>query len=152
MFTTKTPASFISSVFNMKADVYIQQNTQDKDTGAIKREWVYNKTVLCKAEPIKMRGASVATDNKGFAKTANSDYNEKMQLRLYCFELMSKRWRIQNIRTNDGQQIYVEIDKYDQPDTIFEVTGSHAVVDPFGKIAYYEAALLRSEVQSDDKA
>ena len=57
-----------------------------------------------------------------------------MQLRLYCFELMSKRWRIQNIRTNDGQQIYVEIDKYDQPDTIFEVTGSHAVVDPFGKI------------------
>ena len=56
MFTNKTPASFISSVFNMKADVYIQQNTQDKDTGAIKREWVYNKTVLCKAEPVKMRG------------------------------------------------------------------------------------------------
>jgi hypothetical protein len=152
MISSKTPASFVGSLFNMKADVYIQQNVQDKDTGAIKRQWIYNRTIQCKVEPLKMRGASVVTDNKGFAKTANSDYNEKMQLRLYCFELMSKRWRIQNIRSSDGEQIFVEIDKYDQPDTIFEVTGSHGVVDAFGKIAYYEAALLRSEVQDDSQS
>ena len=80
------------------------------------------------------------------------NYDEKMQLKMYCFELMSKRWRIQNIRTSDNQQIFIEIDKYDQPDTIFEVTAAHAVLDPFGKIGYYEAVLLRSEVQTDVQA
>jgi hypothetical protein len=152
MFNTKTPASFMWSLFNMKADVYIQQNVQDKDTGAIKREWLYNRTIQCKIDPVKMRGASTKSDNKSFGNTSDLNYDEKMQLKMYAFELMSKRWRIQNIRTSDNQQIFIEIDKYDQPDTIFEVTGSHAIMDPFGKIAYYEAVLLRSEVQDDNKA
>jgi len=152
MFGSRTAASFTSSVFNMRADVYIQQNVQDKDTGAIKRQWLYNRTIQCKIDPVKMRGASTRSDNKSYGNTADLNYDEKMQLKMYCFELMSKRWRIQNIRTSDNQQIYVEIDKYDQPDTIFEVTGSHAIMDPFGKIAHYEAVLLRSEVQDDNQA
>ena len=151
MFSSRTPASFIASVFNMKADIYIQQNVQDKDTGAIKRQWIYNKTIDCKIEPVKMRGASTKSDNKSFGKSKDLNYDEKMQLRMYVFELMSKRWRIQNIRTSDGQQIFVEIDKYDQPDTIFEVTAAHAMLDPFGKIAYYSAVLLRSEAQDDSQ-
>ena len=71
---------------------------------------------------------------------------------MYCFELLSKRWRVQNIRTSTNEQIFIEIDKYDQPDTVFEVTGSHAILDPFGKIGYYEAVLVRAEVQDDNKA
>lgn len=142
----------MGSIFNMTADVYIQKNVQDKDTGAIKREWLYDKTIQCKVDPVKMKGASTRTDNKSFGKTADLTYDEKMQLKMYCFELMSKRWRIQNIRTSDNQQIFIEIDKYDQPDTIFEVTAAHAIMDPFGKIGYYEAVLLRSEVQDDSQA
>ena len=34
MFTTKASGSFAASLFNMTADVYVQQNVQDKDTGA----------------------------------------------------------------------------------------------------------------------
>jgi hypothetical protein len=136
----------------MKADIYVQQNAQDPNTGAITRQWVYDRTVQCKISTLKMRGASTSGDNKAFDKGPDHDYNEKMQLKIYCFELLSKRWRIQNIRTSDNQQVFIEIDKYDQPDTIFEVTGSHAVLDPFGKVGYYEAVLLRTELQDDNKA
>jgi len=152
MFTSKTNGSFADSVFNMKADIYIQENVQDPGTGSIKRQWLYDRTIQCKVDPIKMRGASTRTDNKSFGKSSDLTYDEKMQLKMYGFELLSKRWRVTNIRTSTNEQIFVEIDKYDKPDTIFEVTASHAVMDPFGKIAYYEAVLLRSEVQDDNQA
>jgi hypothetical protein len=151
MFTSKTNGSFAGSLFNMKADIYIQENVQDS-TGAIKRQWLYDRTVQCKIDPVKMRGASTRSDNKSFGRSSDLNYDEKMQLKMYGFELLSKRWRVTNIRTSTNEQIFVEVDKYDRPDTIFEITASHAVLDPFGKIAYYEAVLLRSEVQDDSQA
>jgi hypothetical protein len=152
MFNKNVANSFIGSVMNMSADVYTQQNVQDPNTGAIKRQWVYDHTIQCKIEPVKMKGASTKTDNKTFAKTSDMNYDEKMQLKMYCFELMSKRWRIENIRSSDNKSIFVEIDKIDSPDTKFEVTASHVILDPFGKVAYYEAVLLRTELQDDNQA
>jgi len=152
MFTTGTNGSFVASLFNMTADIYVQQNVQDPNTGAIVRQWNYDRTVQCKIDPVKAKGTSSRSDNKVFSKGSDQDYDEKMQLRMYCFELLSKRWRIQNIRTSSNEQVFVEIDKYDQPDTTFEVTGSHAILDPFGKIGYYEAVLVRTEVQDDTQA
>jgi hypothetical protein len=137
-------SSFMASIMNMKADVYTQTNTQDPSTGAIKRQWVYSHTIQCKVEPIKV--------NKAFDKTADANYTEKLQLRLKGLELLSKRWRIQNIRSSDRKKVFIEIDKAGQPDTIFEVTAAHAVLDPFAKIAYYEAVLLRTELQDDSQA
>ena len=67
-----------------------------------------------------------------------------------CLTPMSKRWRVSAIRSNDGKQIFFEIDRYDTPDTIFEVTASHAVLDPFGRISYYEVTLQRVHVQNDN--
>lgn len=143
-------ASVMSSIMNMKADVYEQEYSQDKNTGAVLRSWVYSKTIQCKIEPIKVGGASTRTDNKVFKGGIEGDYNEKLQLRIKCNELLSKRWRIENIRSSDNKQIFVEIDRYGEPDTIFEVTSSHATADPFGRIAYYEAVLLRVQVQDND--
>ena len=143
-------ASFIASVMNMTADIYVQQNIQDPTTGSISRQWVYSKTMQCKIEPIKVGGSSTRGDNRIFDKTAEGTYTEKMQLKLKGLQLLSKRWRIENIRSSDGKQVYVEIDKLDQPDTKFEVTSSHAVLDPFGKISYYEAIVTRVQVQDDD--
>jgi hypothetical protein len=152
MFNKNAANSFIGSVLNMSADIYSQQNIQDSNTGAIVRSWVYLKTIQCKIEPVKMRGASTRTDNKSFGKGSDLNYDEKMQLKMYCFELMSKRWRIENIRTSDGHTIFIEIDKINTPDTKFEITAAHAIIDPFGKAAYYEAVLLRSELQDDSQA
>lgn len=138
---------------NMTAQVYTQQNYQDANTGAVSREWLYSKEILCKIEPIKTRGTSTKGDNKVFDKSNNSQgsYNESLQLKIKCLEMLSKRWRIHHVRSSDNQQVFFEIDKYDQPDTIFEVTASHSVLDPFGKIIYYEAVLQRAPIQDNDK-
>jgi hypothetical protein len=151
MFNKNSSNSFIGSVLNMSADIYTQQNVQDPDTGAIKRSWVYSKTIQCKISPVKMKGASTKSDNKSFGNTSDLNYDEKVQLKMYCFELISKRWRIENIRTSNNAPIFIEIDKINNPDTKFEVTASHAILDPFGKIAYYEAVLLRTELQDDSQ-
>lgn len=152
MFNKNMRNSFMGSIMNMSADVFIQQNVQDPNTGSIQRNWVYSKTVQCKIEPVKMKGASTRTDNKTFGKGSDMSYDEKFQLKMYCFELLSKRWRVENIRSSDGNPIFIEIDKINAPDTKFEVTSSHALLDPFGKIAYYEAVLLRTELQDDTQA
>ena len=143
-------SSIMGSIMNMKADVYKQQNRQDPNTKAIIREWVYDKTIQCRIEPVKVKGASTRTDNKNFGTGVQGDYNEKVQIKMKCLELMSKRWRIENIRSSDGRAVFVEIDKIDGPDTKFGITASHAILDPFARIAYYEAVLLRVQVQDDD--
>ena len=143
-------SSVVASIMNMTADVLIQQNTQNSNTGAIGREWVYDKTIQCKVEPIKSGGASTRGDNKQFDKGTAGGYSEKLQLRVKCLELLSKRWRITNVRSSDNQQVFVETDRYGDPDTIFEVYSSHAVLDPFGKVSYFEAVLQRVPVQNND--
>jgi hypothetical protein len=146
-------SSLVASIMNMTAEVYIQQNTQNADTGAISREWVYKKELPCKIEPISSSGAGTKADGKNFSTTqsGNTVYNEGLDLKMKSMDLMSKRWRITNIRSSDGRQVFVEIDKIDQPNTIFEVVSSHAVLDPFGRISYYETTIQRVNVQDNDK-
>ncbi len=134
----------------MSADILIQQNQQSESSGVLLREWVYNKTIQCKIEPIKSGGASNRSDNKRFDIGKHNEYDEKLQLKMKCLTPFSKRWRVSGIRTNDGKQVYFEIDKYDMPDTIFDVVSSHAVLDPFGKISYYEITLQRVHIQNDN--
>jgi hypothetical protein len=144
--------SFAGSIMNMNADVYIQQNTQDPNTGEITRAWIFYQNIQCRIEPVKARGASTRTDNKTFGSSGDEEYNEKFQLKMYGQNLLSKRWRIQNIRTNHGQPVFIEIDRSGNPDTIFEVMSSHAVLDPFGTVSYYVSVLLRTELQDDSQA
>ena len=140
---------YIGSIMNMTADVLIQQNKQSEKSGTIKREWVYDQTIPCKIEPVK-GGAGSRYDNKRFDIGAHNEYDEKLQLKMKCLIPISKRWRISTVRSNDNKQVFVELDKYDTPDTVFDVTASHAVLDPFGKVAYYEVTLQRVHIQSDN--
>ena len=34
--------NLVDSILNMKMDVYVQQDVQNPDTGAIKKEWLYS--------------------------------------------------------------------------------------------------------------
>lgn len=140
--------SIIQSVMNMTADVYTQHNTQASASGTIVRKWLYDQTIPCKIEPIANGGGR--HDSKKFATGQHAGYIEQLQLKMKCLNAISKRWRIHNIRSNDGKQVYTEIDKIDSPDTIFEVLSSHAVLDPFGRISYYEVTLQRVQVQNDN--
>ena len=137
---------------NMSADIYKQQNKQSSSSGTVRREWVYDRTVRCKIEPLKSSGGGNRYDNKRFDIGKHNEYDEKLQLKMKVIVPMSKRWRVQNVRSNDGKQVYIEIDKIDAPDTIFEVISSHAVLDPFGRISYYEVTLQRVHVQNDNNS
>lgn len=141
--------SILGSIMNMSADIYVQQNQQSPESGIITRSWVYNTTIPCKIEPLKSSGGGNRYDNKKFAIGKFDEYDEKLQLKMKCFIPMSKRWRVQAIRTSDGQSVYTEIDLNENPDTIFDVSASHAVLDPFGKVAYYEVILQRVHIQDD---
>jgi len=142
--------SVIQSIMNMSVDIYTQQNSQSSNSGVITREWVYNKTIQCRIEPLKTRGSSNRADNKSFDNGKFDEYDERLQLKMKCMIPISKRWRISGIKSNDGKQVYTEIDKIDNPDTQFDVTASHAVLDPFGKISYYEVTLQRVHIQNDN--
>ena len=144
--------SVIQSIMNMSADIYKQQNKQSSSSGTVRREWVYDRTVRCKIEPLKSSGGGNRYDNKRFDIGKHNEYDEKLQLKMKVIVPMSKRWRVQNVRSNDGKQVYIEIDKIDAPDTIFEVIASHAVLDPFGRISYYEVTLQRVHVQNDNNS
>lgn len=144
------PISLVGSVMNMTANVFIQQNQQSLNSGAITREWVYDSTIRCNISPIKSSGASSKGDGKKFDSGKYNEYEEKLELKMKCLNPISKRWRISNIRSSDGNQVYTEIDRYDNPDTIFEVVSSHAVLDPFGKVSHYEITLQRVRVQNDN--
>ena len=137
--------SLIASVMNMTADVWVQKNTQS-ESGAITREWVYDKTIPCKVLPFRANTTG-RSDNKIFS--ASADYEEHMRLTIKCLEPISKRSRVTNIRANDGKSVYFEIDRYDTPPTIFDVVGSHTVLDPFGRVSYYDISIQRTAIQND---
>jgi hypothetical protein len=144
------PLSLVGSVMNMTADIFVQQNNQSPTSGVITREWAYEETIRCNISPIKSSGASSRGDGKRFNVGKNNEYEERLELKMKCLVPVSKRWRISGIRSSDGHQVYTEIDRYDNPDTIFEVIASHAVLDPFGKVSHYEITLQRVRVQNDN--
>ena len=141
--------SIIGSIMNMTSDIYIQQNSQSQ-SGIINRQWVYDQTIPCKIEPMKSGGALNRADNKAFESQGNNEYTERFQLKMKSPVQLSRRSRISNIRDNSGSIIYVEFDIYDQPAMIFEVTSSHAEIDPLGYVSYYETTLQRVLIQYDD--
>lgn len=142
--------SYIGSIMNMTADVLVQQNQQSEASGMITREWVYDRTIKCKIEPIKSGSGTNRIDNKRFDIGKHNEYDEKLQLKMKCLTPFSKRWRVTNVRSSDNKQVYFEIDRYENPDTIFDVTSSHAVLDPFGKVSYFEVTLQRVHIQNDN--
>lgn len=143
--------SIVGSIMNMSADIYVQQNSQTK-SGNVSREWVYQKTIRCKIEPIKLGGSTNRGDNKTFDVGPENRYMELFQLKIKSPVPISRRSRVTAIRDNKNGQVYKEIDRYGEPDMIFEVTASHAELDPLGQISYYETTVQRVEVQNYDTA
>ena len=134
---------------NMKCDIYIQQNDQGT-SGVIKRAWVYHSTINCRIDSVRSGKVAGQTDNKEFDSGNNSAYKENLELKLKSAIPLSKRYRISGIKTSDGESPYVELDKYNYPDTVFEIVSSHTQIDPLGKIHYYQSNIKRVQVQDND--
>ena len=54
----------IDSVLSMQLDVYRQSEIQDPDTGAIKREWTYHRTVDCHAKGVISNSSTTRSSDK----------------------------------------------------------------------------------------
>jgi hypothetical protein len=133
---------------NMTADVYVQKNYQS-DSGAVTRQWVYDKTIICRAMVPANKSGKGTGDSKTYAVGA-AGYSENLDVKMQSPERLSKRFRISGITAADGEKIFLEYDKISLEDTVFDIVSMHPVLDVFGHVSYYECNLRRAQVQNND--
>lgn len=133
------------ALLNMTCDVYIQQQTQDLEHGTINREWTFSEKIPCHIDIITTTGTSISDNNKQFGFV----YLEEEKIKMKTTQLLSKRFRITNIRNRSNEVIFLEKDKAGMPPTIFEIESHHPRLDPLGNVLFYESNLRRLQVQND---
>jgi len=134
----------IDSVLSMSLDVYRQFETQDPDTGAIVREWVYYKTVACHAKGVISNSATTRSSDK---QIFSNKYVNDQVIQVRTSEKLTAREKVTNIRDNDGNVIWNEINFPSETPTVFEVMGTTPITDPFGRVIAYSSSMKRSENQ-----
>jgi len=135
----------IDSVLSMKMDVYKQVDYQDSNTGALKREWQYDRSVYCHAKGVISNSASTRTGDK---QVLSNRYANDQILQLRTTEKISLREKITNILDSSGKAIWVEANFPTDTPTVFEVMGSTPMTDPFGTVVGYNTTVKRSENQT----
>ena len=128
----------------MKMDVYQQSEIQDSDTGAIKKEWNYAKTVNCHAKAII---SNSATSRSGNYQVFKDKYINEQIVIIRTTDMISFREKVTNIRSLDGKVIWEEINYPSNTPTVFEVIGTTPITDPYGGVLAYNTTVKRSENQ-----
>lgn len=134
----------IDSVLSMKLDVYKQVDSQDEETGAIRKYWQYYKTLDCHAKGVVSNSATTRTSDK---QIISNKYTMDQIVQVRTEFKLSLREKISNIRNSDGEYIWQELDYPNETPTVFEVIGTTPLTDPFGVVIGYNSSLKRSEVQ-----
>ncbi len=134
----------IDSVLSMKLDVYRQSEIQDPDTGAIKREWNYHRTVDCHAKGVISNSATTRSSDK---QVFDNRYKNDQQIQVRTIDRLTSREKITNIRDQHDVPIWTEINFPTETPTVFEVVGVTPITDPFGRTIGYNSAMRRSENQ-----
>jgi len=134
----------IQSVLPMKLDVYRQSDTQDPDTGSIKKEWQYYKTVDCHAKGVISNSATTRSSDK---QIFNNKYINDQIIQVRTESRLTTREKVTNIRDMNNNYIWVELDFPTETPTVFEVMGTTPITDPFGRVIGYNSSMKRSENQ-----
>jgi len=135
--------TLVDSILNMKMDVYVQEDIQDENTGAIKKEWTYSRTVACYAKGVITRSGSTASD----AQTMSNKYTNQQNIEIRSESRITLREKITNIRDSEDRVIWTELNYPTETPTVFELLGSTPITDPFGGILGYNCSARRSENQ-----
>lgn len=139
----------MSSVFNailsMKLDVYRQVDTQDPETGALVKEWIYYKTVDCSAKGVISNSSSTRTNS---IQSFGNKYTNEEIIQIRTMEKLTFREKITNIRDSKNNVIWKEINYPTETPTVFEVIGSTPLTDAFGTVVAYNSVIKRSENQA----
>lgn len=135
--------NLVDSVLSMNLDVYYQTDVQDPDTGAIKREWNFYKTVSCHAKGVISNSASRVADRQQFS----NKYVVDQLIEIRTVERLTARQKVTNIRDQKNNYIWTELDFPTETPTVFEVIGTTPMTDPFGNVIAYNSLVKRSENQ-----
>ena len=135
----------VDSVLSMKMDIYHQFDTQDPDTGALVKEWVYYKTVDCSAKGVISNSSSTRTNS---IQSFGTKYTNEEILQIRTAGRLTFREKITNIRDSKDKPIWVELNYPTETPTVFEVIGSTPVTDGFGTVIAYNSVIKRSENQN----
>jgi len=137
-------------MYPMKADIYFPILTQG-DYGQPKKDWVYDRTIICNATPVGGVGtedikpeAFLQYENKLIARTgndprlsSNGSYNAITNI------------LITNIRSNNDSVIYKETaGARTGRGTIYEIATVEPFTGPFGSTEYYKMLWRRTENQT----
>ncbi len=136
--------SLIDSILSMKMDVYRQSETQSEYTGALVKEWNYYKTVDCHAKGVITNSATTRSSDK---QSFSNKYTNEQVVQIRTIEKITIREKVTNIRDSDNNIIWTELDFPTETPTVFEVTGTTPITDPFGRVIGYSSTLKRSENQ-----
>ena len=134
----------VSASFTMLLDIYKQFDEQDENTGAIKRQWQFEKTIPCYAKGlISNSGAGRSGDKQQFS----GKYENLQVIEVRTFDKLNYREKITNVRAEHGEVIWTELDYPTNTPTVFEVLGTTPMTDPFGNVLAYNSTLKRSDNQ-----
>jgi len=134
----------VNSVLSMKLDVYRQIENQDPNTGAIKKEWNYYKTMDCHAKGVISNSSTSRNSDK---QLFSNKYINDQTIEVRSIEKLTFREKVTNICDMRGNPIWTEIDFPNDTPTVFEVVGTTPLTDPFGRVIAYNSTLKRSENQ-----
>jgi len=135
----------VDSVMPMFMDVYKQFDLQDQDTGSIKKEWQFDRTVPCSAKGIISNSSSSRTGDR---QILSNKYTNEQMLQIRTSEKITLREKITNIRDTEGTVIWEELNFPTNTPTVFEVMGITPMTDPLGGVLGYNSTVKRSENQT----
>ena len=135
----------VDSVMPMFVDVYRQFDLQDPDTGAIKKEWQFDRTVPCSAKGIITNSASARAGDK---QIMSNKYTNYQTLEIRTSNKITLREKITNIRDAEGNVIWEELNFPSNTPTVYELVGTTPITDPFGGVIGYNSTVKRSENQT----
>jgi hypothetical protein len=134
----------IGSLLSMKLDVYKQIDRQDPNTGAIKKEWIFFKTVNCHAKGVISNSATARGSD---SQTFSNKYKNEQIVQIRTIDRLTNREKITNIRDSSDNVIWKELDFPSDTPTVFEIIGTTPLTDPFGKTIGFNSSVMRSENQ-----
>lgn len=133
-----------NSLLPFLMDVYVQADTQDESTGAIKREWQFTRTVSCSANSTITNSS---TRTAGHAQSIGKRYLNEQMLQIRTIGRITLREKITNIRDAEGTVIWEETNFPNNTPTVFEVMGVTPITEPLGGVIGYNSIIKRSESQ-----
>ena len=134
----------VESAMMMKMDIYRQFEIQDVNSGAIKKQWNYAKTVSCHAKGSISSSTNTRSNSR---QVFDNRYYDEQLIQVRTMDRIFSNEKITNITDSSGVVIWKELNYPTETPTVFEVIGTTPMTDALGRIIGYNTSLKRSENQ-----